>query len=181
MPFDPTLPAEGSELQSAVMRSQLNALKALIDALASFTHAEVDAVDTLDPGTPASVSITIDGATLRFSFGIPQGEKGDQGPQGDTGPDGPPGTPGGPPGPEGPEGPQGPPGPEGPQGEQGPQGETGPTGEVSQNAADAAIATTAQNPASVTPLNLTAGSGYDQAQMQQVIDKLDELLAALQR
>ncbi len=33
MPFDPNLPATGSPLASAVMRSQLTSLKALIDAV----------------------------------------------------------------------------------------------------------------------------------------------------
>jgi len=44
-----------------------------------------------------------------------------------------------------------------------------------------AIATTAQNPAAVAPLSAGADSTYNQAQMQQVIDKLDELLNAIER
>ena len=34
MPFDPTKPVEGSDLDAAEMRDQLNALKALYDAQA---------------------------------------------------------------------------------------------------------------------------------------------------
>lgn len=37
--FDPAQPAEGSPLQSAVMRSQLTSLKALIDAILTVTSA----------------------------------------------------------------------------------------------------------------------------------------------
>jgi len=38
--------------------------------------------------------------------------------------------------------------------------------------------TTAQNPASISPLTATADSSYNAAQMQKVMDKLDELLNA---
>jgi hypothetical protein len=41
MPFNPTLPANGTVLQSAEMRGQLNELKALIDGLrADLTDAQ---------------------------------------------------------------------------------------------------------------------------------------------
>lgn len=44
-----------------------------------------------------------------------------------------------------------------------------------------AIATTALNPSAVSPLSQAADSAYNQGQMQQVIDKLDEVLAAIKR
>ena len=45
----------------------------------------------------------------------------------------------------------------------------------------AAIATTALNPAGVSPLSQTADGTYNPAQMQQVMDKLDEILNATKR
>ncbi|MBE7495935.1 MAG: hypothetical protein HS117_13405 [Verrucomicrobiaceae bacterium] len=193
MPFDPDKPANGSPLSSAEMRGQLGGLKDLIDALSTITSAQVDAVNTLNPGDPASVGLTVSGGVLHFTFGIPAGA---------TGADGGPG----------PEGPQGPPFADAvvdgvttlapgdpatvevtfdgtnvrftfgiPQGAPGAQGETGPPGEVTQAALDAEIAATALNPAGVSPLGLTADASYDQGQMQAVIDKLDELRAALAR
>ena len=93
---------------------------------------------------------------------IPQGDPGPEGQAGEPGPPGPPGT-DGLPGPEGPAGPEGPP------------------GEVSQQTLDEAIAGTAQNPLGVASLATIADSDYNQSQLQQVIDKVDELLGALQR
>ena len=57
----------------------------------------------------------------------------------------------------------------------------GPPGEVSQAALDTAIASTALDPLSVNPLSQTADASYNQSQMQQMMDKLDELLNALKR
>lgn len=88
MPFDPAQPANNSALSSAVMRSQLTSLKALIDAIASLTAAQVDGVTTLNPGTPAAASVTVVGNTLHFTFGIPRGSDGQAGPQGQQGPPG---------------------------------------------------------------------------------------------
>ncbi len=68
-----------------------------------------------------------------------------------------------------------------PQGAQGIQGYQGPPGEVTTSQLDTAIATTAQNPTSVSPLSQTADGTYNPTQMQQVMDKLDELLAAAKR
>ena len=182
--YDPSYPPTDALIESAPLRNQFNALKALIDAIQTLTAAQIDGVNTLPAGDPAAVSVTVTGNTLRFSFDIPQGEKGDQGdpgPQGDTGADGPPGTPGGPPGPEGPEGPEGPPGPEGPQGPDGPEGPQGPMGEVSQAALDAAIDGTSSNSNSVSPLGQAADSSYNENQMQDVLNKVDELIAVLRR
>ena len=179
--YDPTLPLENTEIDAAPMRSQLQGLKALIDAIQTITAAQVDGVSTVPAGDPAAVVVTVTGNTLRFTFEIPQGEKGDQGdqgPQGDAGPDGPPGTPGGPPGPEGPQGPEGPPGPEGPQGADGPQG---PMGEVSAADLACAIDGTALNPAGLTTLSQSISNPPTQAQVQAIQGKVNELITALQR
>jgi hypothetical protein len=74
MPFDPNLPANNSPNSSAEMRSQLTSLKALIDAILTITAAQVDGVNTLPSGNPASVSLSVIGNTLHFTFDIPQGE-----------------------------------------------------------------------------------------------------------
>ena len=94
MPFDPSLPAAGAPLQSAVMRDQLNGLKDLIDAVPAgppgpqgpqgdtgtqgppFSNAVVDSVMTLPPYNPASVSVYYDGTNVRFTFAIPEGVPG---------------------------------------------------------------------------------------------------------
>lgn len=191
--FDPTQPANNSALSSAVMRSQLTSLKALIDAIVSIIAAQVDGVVTLNPGDPAFVTLTVDGSLLRFTFGIPKGNDGQTGQTGDTGQTGA----------------QGPPFAQAivdavntllpgenawvtvtfdgthvhltfgiPRGDTGAQG---PPGEVTSAQLTTAIATTAQNPAGVSPLSQTADGTYNPTQMQQVMDKLDELLTATQR
>jgi hypothetical protein len=119
MPFDPNLPQELTPADAAQMRSQLNGLKALIDAVVTLTAAQVDGVTTLDPGLPANATVSVVGNTLHLTFDIPRGNDGAQGPQGATGavgPQGPQGLPGDPGGPPGPAGAEGPPGPQGPQG-----------------------------------------------------------------
>jgi hypothetical protein len=72
-------------------------------------------------------------------------------------------------------------GPPGPEGAQGPPGPAGPPGEVTTVALDSAIATTSSNSNAVATLGETADSSYNQPQMQNVINKLDELLNALRR
>lgn len=212
--FDPALPAEGSPLQSAVMRSQLTSLKALIDAILTVTAAQVDGVVTVPPGDPADASVTLEGGTLHFSFHLPQGATGADGMNGSSGSDGAPGPPGadGQPGPQGADGPQGPPFAQAvvdgvntlepwqnasvdvsydgsnvhftfaiPRGNDGTNGADGQPGEVSNQQLSDAIASTAQNPADVSPLSMTAEPEYSPPQLQQVLDKLDELLSALKR
>ena len=85
--FDPTLPQEATPADAVQMRAQFNGLKALIDALAAGTisAAVVDAVDTIPPGNPAGVGVTVIGNTLHFTFSIPQGNDGQPGPQGANG------------------------------------------------------------------------------------------------
>ncbi len=80
------------------MRSQLTGLKDLIDAISTISAAQIDSVSTGNPGDPATVGLSVVGATLHFTFGLPRGNDGGQGPPGNNGNDG--GQ--GPPGPQGP-------------------------------------------------------------------------------
>lgn len=152
--FDPNLPQENTVADAAQMRSQFNGLKALIDAV------------------PAG----------------PPGPEGPQGPAGPAGPEGPMGATG-PEGPQGPQGPQGdpggPPGPEGPIGPTGPVGPQGPPGEVTQtdlnNAELNMLSQSSANSNGVNTLGLTADGTYSASQMQDLINKVDELINALRR
>ena len=72
-------------------------------------------------------------------------------------------------------------GPPGPEGAQGPPGPAGPPGEVTTVALDAAIATTSSNSNAVATLGETADSSYNQPQMQNLINKMDELITILRR
>ena len=201
--FDPTYPPTNAEIESAPLRSQFNGLKALIDAIVTVTAAQVEAVDTLNPGEPATVAVQVVGNELRFTFGIPQGAVGAEGPEGPAGSSGSNGA-DGPPGPQGPQGP----GITGasvfevqtlPPGSQAtasvmlnhealsfsfslPRGDVG---EVTTPQMDAAIATaiqgTSPNSNAVGVLNQNALANYDQNQMQDVLLKLDELITALRR
>ena len=101
MPFDPSLPANGTAVGATEMRSQLQALKALIDAIVTLTAAQVDGVTTLNPGDAATASVSVTGGTLHFQFGLPPGNDGPMGPGGSNGTNGNDGAPGvmGPPGP----------------------------------------------------------------------------------
>ena len=244
--FDPTLPQEGTPLDAVQMRSQLNGLKALIDAILTVTAAQVDGVNTLPPNSPANASVTVSGNTLHFTFEIPQGL---EGPMGQPGPpfaqavvdsvntvD--PGTPAavgvsfdgtnvrftfdiprgndGAAGSNGSDGAQGPPFaqavvdavntlPAGsnaavnvsfdgtnvrftfdiPQGSNGSDGAQGPPGEVSQvdlnNGLQNNLSQCSNNSNGVSTLNQGADSNYNQTQMQDVLNKLDELITALRR
>lgn len=188
--FDPALPAEGSSLSSAVMRSQLNSLKSLIDAISAITEAQVDGVITLSPGEPASASATLSGDSVRFSFAIPQGQPGEPGATGGTGGDGPPG-------------PQGPPfaqavvdvvdtlPPSSPATVSVSFDGTyvhfsfgipaGQPGEVTQSALDSAISNTAQNPLSISPLAISFSDPPSAYELYQVQDKINELISGLRR
>ena len=136
--FDPNLPQAGTEVDAVQMRSQLNGLKSLIDAVPTITGAVVDAVNTLPAGSPAQVSASVSGGVLHLSFGIPTGETGAPGPQGEPGP-------------------------------------------VNFGDLAAAIQTTSTNSNSVSTLNQQADGNYNFSQLQQVMDKGDELINALRR
>jgi hypothetical protein len=57
----------------------------------------------------------------------------------------------------------------------------GPQGEVSQQGLDAAISGTSSNSNGVATLDLVVDATFNQAQMQSLADKVDELINALQR
>jgi hypothetical protein len=182
--FDPNLPQANTEIDAVQMRSQLNGLKDLIDAVPTLNAAQVDATNTLTPGSPAEAAVMVTGNLLQFTFGIPAGVEGQAGPMGPQGPEGPQGPSGGPPGPEGPMGPAGPQGaegPAGPAGATGAEGPQGPPGEVTQNDLTNAISGTSNNSNSVGVLGLVAGPTYDAGQIQLLIDKVDELIQTLRR
>jgi hypothetical protein len=82
MPYDPTLPAPNSPLESQVIRDQLQSLFVLINNIASIAAAQVDSTNTLPPSSPANASVTVSGNTLHFTFEIPQGQEGPMGQQG---------------------------------------------------------------------------------------------------
>lgn len=89
MPFDPNYPTDGNPFIAEPMRQQLLSLKAMIDALVTLNAAQVDAVNTVNPGQPANAAVTVDGNTLRFTFDIPRGADGANGSDGAPGPQGP--------------------------------------------------------------------------------------------
>lgn len=59
-----------------------------------FAQAIVDAVNTLNPGDSATVSVSFDGTNVHFTFSIPRGNDGVQGLQGIPGTNGTDGAPG---------------------------------------------------------------------------------------
>ena len=138
MSFDPNLPQENTPADAVQMRSQLNGLKSLIDAVPTITGAVVDDVNTLPAGSPAQVSASVSGGVLHLSFGLPMGDTGAPGPQGEPGP-------------------------------------------VNFGDLASAIQTTSTNSNSVSTLNQQADGNYNFSQLQQVMDKVDELINALRR
>ena len=74
--FDPTKPVNNASVTATELRGQFTGLKDLIDAVQSVTSVQVDGVDTLNPGDAASVSLSVVGSVLHFSFGIPRGNDG---------------------------------------------------------------------------------------------------------
>lgn len=197
MPFDPSLPAPNSPLESQVIRDQLQALFVLINNIVTVTAAQVDGVNTLPAGTPAQVNVNVSGGTLHFSFSIPQGNDGPQGQQGNDGQTGPPfanavvdsvNTL-----------PPGSPATVGvsfdgsnvrftfgiPQGNDGPAGATGQPGEVSltdlNNGLLNNLSQCSNNTNNVSTLGQGADGSYNQSQMQDLINKVDELINALRR
>ena len=254
-PFDPTQPATDSDLISAPVRDNFNALKELIDAVppgpvgppgpAGSNGADGrSVVNVYDDGSGRCVIQMSDGTNYGpFSIASgptgmqgPQGEQGATGAQGNTGcdgsqgPQGPQGNNGadgryvsnvyddgsgraviqmsdggtfgpftvatGPQGNNGNDGAQGPQGnngsdggqgPQGPQGNngsdgaQGPQGPQGNPGEVSNADLTTAMGSTSSNTNAVSQLGLTVSDPPTQSELQAVVNKLDELIAALRR
>jgi hypothetical protein len=200
MPFDPTLPVEHAELDAAVVRGQLNALKSLIDLMPGVTSVVVDAVNPLGPGETPTVSMSIADGVLHITFGLPRGNDGAAGSPGPEGPPGPPGATGetGPVGSEGSPGPQGatgetgavgPEGAAGGVGSEGPAGPPGPPGEVTMQDLNIALAQTMMNALAQSSANTNAISTLSrvisdpptQADMQAFADKLDEVILGMRR
>ena len=200
MPYNPSLPANATRATAAEMRGQLAGLKELIDAVSGVTSAEVDGVTPLNPGEPATATVSVTGSVLHISFGIPRGNDGGQGGQGEQGVQGPPISSGTVDGVSTLN-----PGenatvsvsfdgttlhfsfgiPRGAVGEQGIQGIQGPVGEVSSanlaNGIATAIAGTSSNTNGVALLNLMVSDPPTQAEVQSLAAKLDELITALRR
>jgi hypothetical protein len=159
MPYDPNFPADHALIEAPPFRGQFHGLKDLIDAIQTITAAQVDATNTLPPGDPAVVTLSVANGTLQFTFNIPTGPQGSNGSNGTNGSDGTPGQ-------------------QGPQGEQGPTGEPG---QVSLVQLTDAIATTSSNSNAVNTLGMAVSDPPTQAEVQQIADKLDELITALRR
>jgi hypothetical protein len=64
---------------------------------------------------------------------------------------------------------------------QGQEGQAGPPGEVTTAALDAAISGTSNNSNGVAALAESADSSYNQPQIQNLLNKMDELINALRR
>ena len=118
-----------------------------------FAQALVDGVTTLDPGQPATVQTSFDGSNVRFSFGIPRGNDGQNGTNGTNGSDG----------------------------INGSNGSDGAPGEVTSAQLSAAISGTSANTNSVSTLGQAADGSYNPQQMQDLMNKVDELINALRR
>ena len=144
MPFDPTKPANNSDLSSQEIRNQLNGLKSLIDAVPAgpagpagpvgpaFSSIQIGSVTTGTPGSPAGAQVNVFGSNVELSFTIPAGD-------------------------------------------------TGAPGEVSNSTLAGEISGTARNPNSVAPIPFTVSNPPTQAELQAVVDKLNELIGSLQR
>ena len=154
--YDPNYPPFQAEIQSAPLRAQFNGLKDLIDAIQTITAAVVDGTNTLPPGSPAEVGLSVNGGTLHFTFDIPQGFNGADGSNGSDGSQGEPGPPGDP----------------------GPQGEPG---EVSLQQLNDAIDGSSANSNAVDTLGMAVSDPPTQSEVQQIADKIDELINALRR
>ncbi|MBL9179710.1 MAG: hypothetical protein JNM65_16730 [Verrucomicrobiaceae bacterium] len=162
MPFDPAYPPTNAPLASAEMRAQLTSLKDLIDAVSGVTSAQVDAVNTLPAGSPASVAVSVSSGVLHLSFDLPQESDGTPGQNGSDGNDGGPG-------------------PEGP-----PFTNFIVDGVMTLNPADPATVQasfdgSSANSNGVTTLSFGANPSYDSAQQQEIIAKINELISALRR
>lgn len=91
MPYDPTFPIALTRATADAMRAQLNALKAIIDAVPAgpkgdkgdtgepFAQAVVDGVSLFPHGSLPTVTLAFDGVDVHFTFGIPAGAPGADG------------------------------------------------------------------------------------------------------
>jgi hypothetical protein len=164
-----------------------------------FSSAVVDSVTTLNPGDSATVSVSFDGANVRFQFGIPRGNDGSQGQPGNNGSDGG----------QGPQGAQGPPfaqavvdgvttldpgqaatvqtsfdgsnvhfnfgiprGNDGSNGSNGSDGAQGPPGEITQAQLNSAISGTSNNTNGVSTLD----NAFADPDMEALRQKVNEMI-----
>ncbi|MFN0077397.1 MAG: hypothetical protein ACKVY0_13075 [Prosthecobacter sp.] len=161
-----------------------------------FTNFIVDGVNMLNPTDPASAQATFDGSAVRMIFNLPRGFTGNDGgtgAQGEPGPQGPPFTnfvvdgvstlnPGDPAtvnvsfdgsnvrlsfGI--------------PRGQEGQAGQQGAPGEVTNAQLTTAINGTSNLSNMVSTLGMTVSDPPTQGEMQQIVNKLDELILALRR
>ena len=73
MPYDPSLPGDASRAVAAQMRGQFAGLKELIDAVSGVTSAEVDGVTPLNPGEPATATVSVTGSVLPLALAFRAG------------------------------------------------------------------------------------------------------------
>jgi len=192
MAYDPNYPVDHQEIIAVDFRNQFHGIKDLIDAGVPGPQG-IQGVPGIDGTNGTNGTNGIDGAT---------GAQGIQGPPGNDGPQGPAGADGA----AGADGPQGIPG----TGLMNFQGfwqpanpydagavvlhngvlyitafatTSGPpdTDPATWSAISFPLDGTAKNPSAVLPLGMTGTPTYDPSQFQTVIDRFDELLAALKR
>ena len=92
MAYDPSLPANGSQIVAAELRAQFQALHDEISTAVTgppgppgpdgpsgppFAEVQVDSVTTVAPGSPANVTQNFDGSIVHLFFDIPQGVPGE--------------------------------------------------------------------------------------------------------
>ena len=77
MAFHPLLPANGSPIVAAELRSQFTGLHDEIAASAGVTGAQVDNTNTATPGTSATATVSLNSGVLHFDFSIPAGQNGE--------------------------------------------------------------------------------------------------------
>jgi hypothetical protein len=158
MPFDPNLPLPSANITSAVLRSQFQGLKDLIDAIpgGGITGAVVESVSTLPPGNPATATVQLVGGELRFTFALPEGAGGLPGSPGSNGSDG----------------------QQGPQGPQGPQGVPGEVTQTDLN--NAMLNTLTQTSANSNAIDVLPNS-FSDPDAEALRLRMNELIVALRR
>jgi hypothetical protein len=82
MPFDPQWPQNGQNIDADRFRGQFSGIIDLINNASGITGVVIDAVNTVDPGTPAAANLSLVGTVLHFSFDLPRGNDGLEGAQG---------------------------------------------------------------------------------------------------
>ena len=86
MPYDPNYPPANADIESAPLRGQFQGLAALIAAVPGLTDVVIESVTTLNPGEPASATVSMVGTVLHLTLAIPRGDEGEQGVPGVQGP-----------------------------------------------------------------------------------------------